>query len=411
MSKMRDRDTDWRKRHRPRYRRSRPFFGAGASWDNLASSSATSANHADIHLAVSRRWGHDDARAGEHPEDEQLQHMGSRHRCDLGRLPVLRLADEAGGQLCIMSDGTTYYRGGDVYMAKAPGDFKVYEISAVTDGGSSISFAAGHEGVPGVTFTLPNNLLRPVPRPYGGDRAARRFVVRWCPGICERFSRVGTRRAVLMTDPSFQMSCSQIDVTNGGSGSPGPLVAIPGSHTGYEPDILINLDYPVPKNYTQPGPAAAEDLPKPAHPAPERTKFTEPRQAATLNDLRWKRGDFGSCVLWSRPIYEYAVRSGCAERIFSPEDARSAELWYSNGKVIVKVEGMYFKLFHSRLERHCEYSKHMFEDGEATVFDVQDIMLQDFEKLLNYLEISGAQVSLDLRCIVVIGNQRAKKSS
>ena len=74
----------------------------------------------------------------------------------------------AGSPLGIMSDGTIYHPGVvNVYMAKAPGDvdsfagdgdvwFKVYEISAVTNGGQSITFPA--EGVPGVTFTLPKNL-------------------------------------------------------------------------------------------------------------------------------------------------------------------------------------------------------------------------------------------------------------
>ena len=74
----------------------------------------------------------------------------------------------AGQQMGIMSDGTIYHPGVvNVYMAKAPGDvdsfagdgdvwFKVYEISAVTNGGQSITFPA--EGVPGVTFTLPKNL-------------------------------------------------------------------------------------------------------------------------------------------------------------------------------------------------------------------------------------------------------------
>lgn len=60
----------------------------------------------------------------------------------------------AGSQLGIMSDGTMYHPSVvNVYMAKAPssvdgwtGDgavwFKVYEISAVTDGGKSITFPA-----------------------------------------------------------------------------------------------------------------------------------------------------------------------------------------------------------------------------------------------------------------------------
>ena len=74
----------------------------------------------------------------------------------------------AGSQLGIMSDGTIYHPGVvNVYMARAPGDlssfagdgavwFKVYEISAVTNGGQSITFPA--EGLPGVTFTLPSAL-------------------------------------------------------------------------------------------------------------------------------------------------------------------------------------------------------------------------------------------------------------
>lgn len=63
----------------------------------------------------------------------------------------------AGQQLGIMSDGTIYHPGVvNVYMAKAPGDvdgwagdgdvwFKVYEISAVTNGGESITFPAEGE--------------------------------------------------------------------------------------------------------------------------------------------------------------------------------------------------------------------------------------------------------------------------
>ena len=60
----------------------------------------------------------------------------------------------AGSPLGIMSDGTIYHPGVvNVYMAKAPSDvdsfagdgavwFKVYEITAVTNGGTSITFPA-----------------------------------------------------------------------------------------------------------------------------------------------------------------------------------------------------------------------------------------------------------------------------
>ena len=75
---------------------------------------------------------------------------------------------EAGSQLGIMSDGTIYHPGVvNVYMARAPGDvssfagdgqvwFKVYEISAVTNGGQSISFPA--QNLASVSFTVPRAL-------------------------------------------------------------------------------------------------------------------------------------------------------------------------------------------------------------------------------------------------------------
>ncbi|KAJ7917190.1 glycosyl hydrolase family 61-domain-containing protein [Mycena leptocephala] len=42
----------------------------------------------------------------------------------------------------------------------------------------------------------------------------------------------------------FYIACAQVTVTNGGTGTPGPLVAFPGAYT--EPGILINMYYPIP---------------------------------------------------------------------------------------------------------------------------------------------------------------------
>ncbi|KAI0319357.1 glycoside hydrolase family 61 protein [Amylostereum chailletii] len=151
----------------------------------------------------------------------------------------------AGSQLGIMSDGTIYHPGVvNVYMAKAPdsdddfaGDgsvwFKVYQITAVTDGGTSITFPA--EALPGVSFTVPSAL------PSG------QYLV--------RMEAIALHVASTFGGAQFYISCGQINVTGGGSGTPGPTVAIPGVYTGYEPGILININYPIPTNYTQPGPA------------------------------------------------------------------------------------------------------------------------------------------------------------
>lgn len=44
-------------------------------------------------------------------------------------------------------------------------------------------------------------------------------------------------------------------VTNGGTGTPGPLVSIPGWITGTEPGYTVNIYDPSFKSYTIPGPA------------------------------------------------------------------------------------------------------------------------------------------------------------
>jgi len=151
----------------------------------------------------------------------------------------------AGAQMGIVSDGTIYHPGVvNVYMAKAPsnvsswaGDgavwFKVYQISAVTNGGQTITFPA--QNLPGVTFTLPKNL------PSG------QYLV--------RMEAIALHVASTFAGAQFYISCGQLNVVNGGSGSPGPLVSIPGVYTGNEPGILIDIYYPIPATYTQPGPA------------------------------------------------------------------------------------------------------------------------------------------------------------
>jgi len=153
----------------------------------------------------------------------------------------------AGSQLGIMSDGTIYHPGvANVYMARVPssstaatwaGDgavwFKVYQIPAVTNGGTSITFPSYN--LAGISFTIPKSL------PTG------QYLV--------RMEHIALHSASTFAGAQFYISCGQLSVTGGGSGTPGPLVSIPGVYTGKEPGILINIYYPIPANYTQPGPA------------------------------------------------------------------------------------------------------------------------------------------------------------
>ncbi|PPQ67211.1 hypothetical protein CVT26_007284 [Gymnopilus dilepis] len=152
----------------------------------------------------------------------------------------------AGSSIGIMADGPIYHPGViNVYMAKAPNNnvaswdgsgsvwFKVFQISAVTDGGSTITFPGTN--IQTVNFTLPKAL------PSG------QYLI--------RVEQIALHVASTYGGAQFYLSCAQVQVTNGGNGTPGPLVAIPGVYTGYEPGILLNIYYPVPKTYIQPGPA------------------------------------------------------------------------------------------------------------------------------------------------------------
>ncbi|KAG8933776.1 hypothetical protein FRC02_011195 [Tulasnella sp. 418] len=150
----------------------------------------------------------------------------------------------AGSTIGFSLDNTLYHSGVlNVYMAKAPSTastfdgsgsvwFKVYQISAIADG-KSIKFPA--DGLNKVTFTVPKNL------PNG------EYLV--------RVEHIALHVAQSFGGAQFYISCGQIKVSGGGSGNPGPKVAIPGVYTGNEPGILINIYNNFPTQYIQPGPA------------------------------------------------------------------------------------------------------------------------------------------------------------
>ncbi|KAH6899131.1 glycoside hydrolase [Coprinopsis sp. MPI-PUGE-AT-0042] len=134
----------------------------------------------------------------------------------------------------------------NIYMARAPSGvdvanwdgsgqvwFKVHEITAVTDGGRSISFPSN--GMRNIEFTIPSSL------PSG------QYLV--------RIENVALHSAQGAGGAQWYISCAQVNVQGGGSGNPGPLVSIPGVYNGREPGIMINIYYPVPSSYVQPGPA------------------------------------------------------------------------------------------------------------------------------------------------------------
>ena len=150
----------------------------------------------------------------------------------------------AGSTVGFKSDQPMYHNGVlNIYMAKAPSNatnwdgsgnvwFKVYQIPAVANG-QTITFPGSNIGQ--ASFTIPRSL------PSG------EYLV--------RIEHIALHSASSYGGAQFYIACAQINVTGGGSGSPGPLVAIPGVYTGNEPGILINIYYPIPTTYIQPGPS------------------------------------------------------------------------------------------------------------------------------------------------------------
>ncbi|KAF3931290.1 Endoglucanase-7 [Dactylella cylindrospora] len=51
------------------------------------------------------------------------------------------------------------------------------------------------------------------------------------------------------------IACGQINVTGGGSKAGSPLVAFPGAYRASDPGLLINIYWPIPTSYKNPGPA------------------------------------------------------------------------------------------------------------------------------------------------------------
>ncbi|CAE6421227.1 unnamed protein product [Rhizoctonia solani] len=151
----------------------------------------------------------------------------------------------AGSTLGFALDQPIYHAGViNVYMAKAPSTaaafdgsgnvwFKVYQLSAVTDGGSSIKFPS--DNLSQVTFKIPSTL------------PAGEYLV--------RIEHIALHASSSYPGAQFYISCAQVKVTGGGTRTPSPLVALPGYYTGQEPGIKINIYYPIPTTYIQPGPA------------------------------------------------------------------------------------------------------------------------------------------------------------
>ncbi|KAF2743332.1 lytic polysaccharide monooxygenase [Sporormia fimetaria CBS 119925] len=113
---------------------------------------------------------------------------------------------------------------------------KVAKIDAVK---GSAGYTSGVETWPAyqkksVDFTLPKSL------PSG------KYLV--------RVESIALHQASNPGGAQIYLSCAQVNVTGGGNGNPGPLVAFPGAYNRNDPGLIWSY-YPVKTSYTAPGPA------------------------------------------------------------------------------------------------------------------------------------------------------------
>jgi len=152
------------------------------------------------------------------------------------------LTVQAGASFSFTTDTAVYHQGPiSIYMAKAPTTaaefdgsgqvwFKILDIGPTFDASGTSSWSL----LQTYSYTIPTALPN-------GDYLLKIQSLAihnpWPAGI-----------------PQFYSECAQVTVVGGGSGTPGPLVSIPGYITDTDPGYTVNI-YSNFKNYTVPGPA------------------------------------------------------------------------------------------------------------------------------------------------------------
>jgi hypothetical protein len=151
---------------------------------------------------------------------------------------------QAGQPFSLTTDVAVYHDGPfSLYMAKAPTGtsaanfdgsgqvwFKILDLGPTFNSDGSVSWPLYQT----YNYTIPPNLPN-------GDYLLRP-------------QQLGIHNPYPAGIPQFYIECVQLTVTGGGTGTPGPLVSIPGYIDGTEPGYVVNI-YTDFTNYTIPGPA------------------------------------------------------------------------------------------------------------------------------------------------------------
>ncbi|KAM7215055.1 glycoside hydrolase [Rhypophila decipiens] len=165
-------------------------------------------------------------------------------RCFQMRTGTSTATINAGGTLGFIANSQiTHFGPVSFYMARVPDNanintwepadnvwFKVAVIDAVRKG-SDWDWPAYNKVQ--VDFTVPKNV------PSG------KYLV--------RVESIALHQAQSVGGAQIYLSCAQVAVTDGGNGTPGPLVSFPGAYRSNDQGLLWSY-YPVKTSYTAPGP-------------------------------------------------------------------------------------------------------------------------------------------------------------
>ncbi|KAK0648692.1 glycoside hydrolase family 61 protein-like protein [Cercophora newfieldiana] len=155
----------------------------------------------------------------------------------------------AGSDLGFVPDqGVTHPGPVQFYMARVPDGsnintweatgnvwFKVASINGVNPGAKTSGFTWPTYNKKVVSFTVPKSI------PNG------KYLV--------RVESIALHQAQSAGGAQFYLACAQVEVTGGGSGTPGPMVAFPGAYRSGGPGLIFSWQTTA---YSPPGPAVWE---------------------------------------------------------------------------------------------------------------------------------------------------------
>ncbi|KFY27307.1 hypothetical protein V493_03579 [Pseudogymnoascus sp. VKM F-4281 (FW-2241)] len=156
------------------------------------------------------------------------------------------LSVAAGQTLSFVVDPSIQHPGPSLaYLAKVPAG----KTAATWDGSGAVWFKVWEQGPTALNSNGGN-------WPSSGLTTLGFTIPKATPSgdYIARIEHIGLHSAGQRNGAQFYLSCGQITVTGGGSGSPSPLVSFPGAYSASDPGILIQIYWPVPTSYTIPGP-------------------------------------------------------------------------------------------------------------------------------------------------------------